>query len=194
MSNNLKTKDLVTLGIFFIIYFIVAAIIATSGIIPIMFLIYPTISAIVCGPILMLFMAKVPKKWALFIFGMINPVIMWATGHTYVIPLVALIFVGLAELVFRKGGFKSFKYNTLAYALFSTWTVAGILQILLIWDKYEQLGLERGMSAEYLAMMREMVSFPIALLVAIGAFVGGILGAYLGKFMLKKHFEKAGIV
>ncbi|MBZ5796452.1 MptD family putative ECF transporter S component [Burkholderia contaminans] len=39
----------------------------------------------------MLFMAKVQKPWALFIFGMISPLVMFAAGHTYVVVVLSLI-------------------------------------------------------------------------------------------------------
>lgn len=63
------------------------------GMIPILFLVYPTVLGIVTGVIIMLFMAKVQKLWALFILGMISPIIMFSMGHTYVTPVHALIIM-----------------------------------------------------------------------------------------------------
>lgn len=83
-TNKLKIKDLVTIGVFTVIYFIVMFGVGMIGMIPILFLIYPTILGIVTGVIIMLFMAKVQKPFALFILGIISPLIMFSMGHTYI--------------------------------------------------------------------------------------------------------------
>ncbi len=194
MSEKLKMKDLVTIGIFAVIYVVVFYIVGMMGFIPILFMIYPFVSGIVGGTIVLLFMAKVPKPWALFIFGMIAPLIMFAMGHTFVVPLAALVFVGLAEFFFRKGGFKSFKFNAIAYGFFSCWIPGSLMQMLLVHDKFKQLYIDGGSTLEYFEKLESLISWPSLALVAVGAFLGGVIGAFIGKAMLKKHFEKAGIV
>ncbi|MFB0487378.1 MptD family putative ECF transporter S component, partial [Vibrio cholerae] len=67
-DKKLKVKDLVSIGVFGIIYFVLMFGIGIMGMIPILFLIYPTVLAIVAGTVVMLFMTKVQKPWALFIF------------------------------------------------------------------------------------------------------------------------------
>lgn len=69
-NKKLKVKDLVSIGVFAVIYFALMFGIGMMGMIPILFLIYPTVLAIVAGTVVMLFMTKVQKPWALFIFGM----------------------------------------------------------------------------------------------------------------------------
>ncbi len=192
--DNLKTKDLIVMGIFFVIYFSLYVVLGFMGMVPILVLFFPFISAIVVGPIVMLYMAKVPKKWGLFIFGMLGPLIFFMLGQTFILPLVALIFVSLAEYFFRKGNFKSFKYNTIAYGFFSAWICGNIIQILLVKEKFEEYHKFGSMPDGYFDKLDALVSWPVMILIIIGAFVGGLIGAYLGKLMLKKHFEKAGIV
>lgn len=68
-DNKLKIKDLVTIGVFTVIYSVFMFGVGMMGVIPILFLIYPTVLGIVTGTIIMLFMAKVQKPWALFILG-----------------------------------------------------------------------------------------------------------------------------
>ena len=58
-EKKLKIKDLVTIGVFAVIYFVVTFAVGMIGVIPILFLIYPTILGIVSGTVVMLFMAKV---------------------------------------------------------------------------------------------------------------------------------------
>lgn len=80
-TKKLKVKDLVSIGVFAVIYFVLMFGVGMMGIIPILFLIYPTVLGIIAGTVLMLFMAKVQKPWALFILGMISPLVMFAMGR-----------------------------------------------------------------------------------------------------------------
>ncbi len=193
MNHKLKTKDLVTVGIFTLIYFVVMFAVGMMGIVPLLFLVYPSVLAIVAGVVVMLFMAKVPKNWALFIMAMIPPLVMFAMGHTYVMPLISIPFALAAEFLFRKKEFKSFKYNSLAYAVLSCIPVNTMMQIFLAHDKYIEMS-SKMMPEEYIIEMEKMITIPHVSLSYVGAFLCAFIGAYIGKAMLKKHFKKAGIV
>lgn len=192
-NKKLKVKDLVSIGVFAVIYFVLLYGVGMMGMIPILFLIYPTVLAIVAGTVVMLFMTKVQKPWALFIFGMIAPLLMFAMGHTYVLPVFSLIVIIIAELIRKIGNYNSFKYNMLSYAVFSTWICGSLMQMLLVKEKYLEMTVGM-MGQEYADALDKLITYPHMALVALGAFIGGIIGAYIGKALLKKHFEKAGIV
>lgn len=192
-NKKLKVKDLVSIGVFGVIYLVLLFGVGMMGIIPILFLIYPTVLGIVAGTVVMLFMTKVQKPWALFIFGMVSPLVMFAAGHTYVVVVLSLIVMIIAELIRKIGNYNSFKYNMLSYAVFSTWICSSMMQMLLVKEKYLEMSIEM-MGKDYVDAMEKLITYPHMTLVALGAFLGGIIGAYIGKALLKKHFEKAGIV
>ena len=191
-NKKLKVKDLVSIGVFAVIYFALMFGVGMMGMIPILFLIYPTVLAIVAGTVVMLFMTKVQKPWALFIFGMISPLVMFAAGHTYVVVVLSLIVMIIAELIRKIGNYKSFKYNMISYAIFSTWICSSMMQMLLAKEVYIEHC--KMMGDDYVVALEKLITYPHMALVALGAFIGGIIGAYIGKALLKKHFEKAGIV
>lgn len=190
-NEKLKVKDLVTIGIFAVIYFIVMFGVGMIGMIPILFLIYPTILGIVSGVIVMLFMAKEQKPWALFIFGMLTPLVMFAMGHTYVVPVHALVVMLIAEFVRRGGNYRSFKYNAIAFGIFNMWICGSLMQMLLAKEKYLEMCAMMG--SDYTQALEKLITYPHMAIVYAGAFVGGIVGAWIGRAMLKKHFIKAGI-
>ncbi|WP_270596379.1 MptD family putative ECF transporter S component [Anaerococcus vaginalis] len=192
-NKKLKVKDLVSIGVFAVIYFVLMFGVGMMGMIPILFLIYPTVLGIIAGTVLMLFMSKVQKPWALFILGMISPLVMFAAGHTYVVVVLSLIVMIIAELIRKIGNYNSFKYNMLSYAVFSIWICSSMMQMLLVKEKYLEMSIEM-MGKDYVDAMEKLITYPHMALVALGAFLGGIIGAYIGKALLKKHFEKAGIV
>ncbi len=191
-ENKLKIRDLVTIGVFAVIYFVVMFGVGMIGVIPILFLVYPTILGIVTGTIIMLFMAKVQKPWALFILGMLSPLLMFAMGHTYVLALHAVVVMLIAEMLRRVGNYKSFKYNAFSFAIFNTWICGSLMQMLWAREKYIEMSMMMGKS--YVDVLEKLITYPNMALVYAGALAGGAVGACIGKMLLKKHFEKAGII
>ena len=191
-DKKLKVKDLVSIGVFGVIYFALMFGIGMMGMIPILFLIYPTVLGIIAGTVVMLFMTKVQKPWALFIFGMISPLIMFAAGHTYVVVVLSLIVMIISELIRNIGNYNSFKYNMLSYSVFCIWIFSSMMLMLLAKEVYIEHC--KMMGDDYVVALEKLITYPHMALVALGAFIGGIIGAYIGKALLKKHFEKAGIV
>ena len=192
--EKLKIKDLVTIGVFTVIYFVLMFLSGMIGIVPILYLAYPTMAGIITGIVIMLFMAKVQKPGGLFILGLICSLIVIAMGNTYVILVHALISMAIAEIIRKTGGYKSFKYNMLSFAIFNTWICGFLMQVLLAKDKVIEIAETRGMGYAYIMKLIALLNFSSMILVYIGAIVGGIIGAYIGKAFLKKHFEKAGII
>ncbi len=191
-EKKLKIKDLVTIGVFAVIYLVIMFSVGMIGVIPILFLVYPTILGIVSGTVVMLFMAKVQKPWALLIFGMLTPIFMMVEGHTYILILHAFVVILIAELIRRAGNYNSFKYNMLSFAIFNTWICGSLMQMLWAREKYIEMTMMMG--NEYVEALERLVTYPHMALVYIGAILGGLIGANIGRILLKKHFIKAGIV
>ncbi|WBB32445.1 MptD family putative ECF transporter S component [Parvimonas micra] len=192
--EKLKIKDLVTIGVFTVIYFVLMFLSGMIGMVPILYLAYPAVAGIITGIVIMLFMAKVQKLWGLFILGLICSFIVIAMGNTYIILIHALISMVIAEFVRKIGGYKSFKYNMLSFTIFNTWICGFLMQILLAKDKVIEMAETKGMGYDYIMKLIALLNFRNMIFVYIGAIVGGIIGAYIGKVFLKKHFEKAGII
>lgn len=191
-KKNLRIKDLVTIGVFAVIYFVLMFAVGMIGVIPILFLAYPPIFALVGGVVVMLFMAKVQKPLSLFIFGMLTPLAMFLMGHTYVVVALSLISMLIAEFVRRKGSYKSFTYNMISYALLSTWSCSSLMQMLLAKERYIEMSMMMG--KEYVDALEKLVTYPNMLVVYLITFICGMIGALIGRVLLKKHFKKAGIV
>ena len=191
-EKKLKIKDLVTIGVFAVIYLVIMFSVGMIGVIPILFLVYPTILGIVSGTVVMLFMAKVQKPWALLIFGMLTPIFMMVEGHTYILVLHAFVVILIAELIRRAGNYNSFKYNMLSFAIFNTWICGSLMQMLWAREKYIEIAMVMG--EEYVNALIKLVTYPNMALVYLGAILGGLIGANIGRILLKKHFIKAGIV
>ena len=192
-KTRLEVRDLVTIGVFGVIYFVCMFAVGMMGVVPILYLFYPMVFGVVGGPIVLLFMAKVQKPWALVIFGMITPIIMFLFGHTLLVPGVALVTILVAEGIRRIGKYRSLRYNMLAYVVMATILCSSLLQMLVMKERYLELT-EAEMGREYTEALEKLISVRNMGFVYLGAVLGGIVGAFLGRKLLKKHFEKAGIV
>ena len=71
-EQKLKIKDLVTIGVFAVIYVVIIFALGMIGFLPVLYLVYPALLGIVSGTVIMLFMAKVQKSWAVLILGMLS--------------------------------------------------------------------------------------------------------------------------
>lgn len=193
MNQSLKTKDLVTIGVFAVVYFVGMFVVGLMGMVPILFLVWPFVNAVIMSVPVMLFLAKVPKPWALFIFTVFAPLVMFLMGHTYVTLVHGIIIAVLAELVRKSLGYKTMRGNMMANAVFSLWACGSLLQMFFVKELYMEITV-RMMGLEYANALEQLITWPNMALVYAGAFIGGLIGAYLGRSMLKKHFEKAGII
>ena len=61
-EQKLKIKDLVTIGVFAVIYVVIIFALGMIGFLPVLYLVYPALLGIVSGTVIMLFMAKVQRK------------------------------------------------------------------------------------------------------------------------------------
>jgi energy-coupling factor transport system substrate-specific component len=119
---------------------------------------------------------------------------MFVTGMGYLGAPITITSGLIADLIAKSGNYKKFSKTVLSYGIFCLWICANYFPILVTADSYRQDLVDAGYSAEYCEnLFRAINSKTIAVLLAL-CFVFGIIGAYLGKAVVKKHFEKAGIV
>ncbi len=190
-KKKLQTKDLITVGVFTAIYFVLFFVVAMLGYVPIFYVLLPFLLPIVCGIPFMIFLTKVKSFGMVTIMGTIVGALMLLTGHTYT-PLIAGFVFGLtADLILKAGKYGSKKLSVLGYSIFSLWILGMLVPFWIMRDSFEKMMLD-SMGVEYTRASLELFdkfawAFPIM------AFTGGIIGAFFGLSMLKKHFKKAGI-
>lgn len=195
-NEKLQIKDLVTIGIFSAIYFAINLIVMISGgIAPIVWIFMPATIALLSGVIFMLMTAKVQKFGPILIMSIITSIIYLATGQFTVVLLITFgISSIIAEFIRRGFGYKSFTGNLLAYSVFSLGMTGSPLPIWLFGDTFLSSIMEQGMSAGYVEGLKTCTSTGMLVAMFVATFIAALIGGIIGKFMLKKHFKKAGIV
>ena len=195
-GKMLKGRDLITVGIFSAIYFVINFVfMLMSGFHPMIWILMPALIALFTGVPFMLMCAKVQKPGAVILMGLITGLLYFVTGQFTVVILVTFV-IGCALGEFARAAMKynSFKGNTIAFALFSIGMTGSPLPIWIMRESFLAQITQQGMPADYVATL-EAVSSPVMLVVMIVApLVTAVIGAVLAKGMFKKHFKKAGIV
>ena len=194
-NNKLKAKDFITVGIFTAILFVVEFACGMLGYIhPFIVASYVIMIPLVGAIPMMLFYTKVQKFGMITIMSVLIAIIMFVTGMGFLgAPLIILAGV-VADLIAKSGKYKSFKKTMFSYGVFCLWICANYFPVIVTAKDYRKSLLDGGYSAEYCdALFRAINGKTIAILLAL-CFVFGVIGAYVGKAVVRKHFEKAGIV
>lgn len=194
-SNKLKAKDFITVGIFTAIIFVVEFACGMLGYIhPFIVASYVVMIPIVGAIPMMLFYTKVQKFGMITIMSVLIAIIMFVTGMGF---LGAPLIIGagvIADLIARSGKYKSFKKTMLSNGVFSLWICANYFPVIVTADSYRQDLIDGGYSAEYCNNLFLAINYKTIGILLVLCFVFGCIGALIGKAVVKKHFEKAGIV
>lgn len=194
-SNKLRGKDLITIGIYTAIYFVINFIFMLAGMVPVLWILMPALIALFTGIPYMMICNKVQKPGAIFIMGTITVLIYYATGQfTTVILVTFAIGCILAEIIRKVTGYNSFKGNTASFAFFSLGMVGSPLPIWLFKESFFEHIAQVGMPADYINALNQFTS-PWVLIGSVALVpVCAIIGALIARKVLKTRFEKAGII
>ena len=186
-KEKLSVKELIQAGgfgaIYLVVYFTLAMLLGFN---PITFFVTGPIGAIVLGTVYMLYVSKVPRRGAIFILFLLS------TNFVYAFFIVIALGV-IAELIAGSGRYKSITRNILSFGVFSCASISVYVGILFTRDQYLETAMQYY-GAHYTEVLGGILSLGNVVLLLVADFVAGIIGAYIGKKLLKKHFERAGIV
>lgn len=200
MSEKLKSmkltgKDLINIGIFSAIYFVLSFIGMFLGIIPILWILMPGVIAVLAGVPFMLLCAKVQKPGVPILMGLITGLLYFVTGQFTIVILVTFVIgCALAEIVRWKSRYGSFKWNTVAFILFSYGMAGSPLPMWLFKDSFFTKITGQGISETFIEALNAVASIPMLFVLLLSPIVGGLIGAYIAKVLFKKHFKKVGMI
>lgn len=195
-GNGLKVKDLVNIGVFSALYMIISFILMIPmAIAPLLWLCWPAIAGIFTGTIYMLLMSKVAKKGTAFLLGIITALIYLGIGECTWTILLSFVVSGIvAEIIRGSLGYKNQKGIILSCGALTAGFIGSPLPMWLFQKSYMESIIKMGMDEAYVYGMERLISpLSLILFILIG-FAGGVIGSFIGSKMLRKHFEKAGIV
>lgn len=194
-QKSLTVKDLVTTGIFSALFFIFTMIGgAFFAVNPVLTFYMPMGSALLCGPIFLLLVAKVHKRWNITILGIIMGIIWFVTGMHWAFSLGYIGMGIIADLVAGIGQYKSKKINMLSYILMSLGGVFTYVVFFVDPQGWAGTMLKNGTEQSYIDTMSAAAPSWLLVVIILGTLLVAAFSAWVGSKMLKKQFEKAGII
>lgn len=193
-SGVAKARSVVTIGAFTAVYFVLMWCSGMIGFLgPAFMFVGWIIGLLLNGPVVLLMLVRSRTFGTLTIMGATVAVLMILTGHSWM-SLPAALVLGLAgDLIARSGGYVSAARNIAAYMVISLWMIAPLGPIFLAPDAY-YAAIATSMGQEYADGMRALFSPALICGWAVVILVVAMIGGLIGRFLLRKHFAKAGVV
>lgn len=195
-GNRLTVPDLITIGVFTALYFVMVCVATLSstlftGGFGSIFL--PAVSALISGCVFMLLAARVGKFGGITVMGVVIGLFLFISGHFVLSFLASIIFPVAADLIARAGKYKSKTLLLVSYVVFSYGLTGPILPLWFMKDAYVASLENRGKDAAYINGVFENINVGTFWLSMGAILVCAILGGWFGQRMMRKHFVKAGI-
>ena len=167
-TNKLKAKDLINVGIYTAIYIVIFFVVGMLNAIPVLYPLLYVLIPLISGIPFMLFLTKIEKFGMVTIMSVICGVFWFLMGYT-------------------------FKVDVIGYWLFSCGMIGCQAPMWVMADTY-MAQVEASMGEQYASELAHYMPSWMGIAAIAIIFVGSLLGALFGHKMLKKHFERAGIV
>ena len=190
-NNKLTIPDLISIGVFTAIYFVLVTIatFASALLLPgVSNIFLPAIAALISGSVYMLLAAKLQKFGGITIMGLVM-------GLFFFVSFAANILFGvLADWVASLGKYHDRKLLFVSYILFSYGLTGPILPLWFMKDAYVAALQARGKDAAYIDALFAPINTGTFIVCLVSILVCAVIGGLFGQKMIKKHFAKAGIV
>ena len=194
-KNTKSSRGTIAAGLFIALYLVIFVIIGVICMpIAVLFLLMPELLAFFAAPVYHTMLTKAPGWISIFLAAVIPSLVLIATGHIPIAPLVSVPAGLIAVLLSKKGQYKSFKWNTISHMVFSLNVFGGFLPIWFMREYFFQRTLKGGMSQAFVDTVRLLTPWWGLLVMMIATALCSLLGSLFTKKVLHKRLEKAGIV
>lgn len=190
--SKLTGKDLVTVGIYSTLYFLINLVVGVLGFIPIFIPLLAVFAPLIGGIPFMLFLCKTKKFGMITLMGIIVGILAFISGMGYWAILTGLLFGILGDLIIKSGNYQNNGKSIIGYGIFSLWIIGFFMPFFVGRDAYFAI-ITQGYGVEYSTTLNTYMPMWIMPILIIVNLIFGILGGYVGKNICKKHFERAGI-
>ena len=152
-TTKLTIPDLISIGVFTALYFVLVTIatFSSAAIIPgLSYVLLPALSALISGSVYMLMVAKVHKFGGITVMGVVMGMFFFTSGH-FILAFAANMVCGLiADLIARSCNYKKKSVVLLSYIIFSYGLTGPVLPMWFMKDKYVSSLVKKGKDAAYI--------------------------------------------
>jgi energy-coupling factor transport system substrate-specific component len=179
--------------VFSAIYIVVLAVFGQLGaLIPILQVAGPFYIPLVCGIPFMLHLMRVRAFGQITIMGILTGLLVFLTGQSWVIIVLAVVLAPIADIIARLGKYRRWPTILAGYVVFSEMLIGMVVPLFFMRDAFlERIGTRHD--AEWVQSLVDLTPQWVFWVMIGELAVGAVCGAVLGKVVLRKHFVKAGI-
>ena len=193
----MKTKDIIVTGIYAAFYFVFLCL----GTLLSVLLAYsanmkyaPAFIALLAGTVYMLLIAKTKKFGCLILMSAVISLFFFMSGHFALSFLPNLLCGILADVVAKFGKYENNIYNLISYIIFSFGNLGPVIMMWVVRKTYIEHLIAIGKDTSYIKEVMISFDFSTVAWLSLTIIVSGLFGGLFGQYMLKKHFNKAGMV
>lgn len=190
-SRKLEGKDLITIGVFAALYFVVVFVVAMLGLIPVFMVLLAVLVPLLGAIPFTMFLAKAKKPGMIFIMSVLMGVLMILTGMGFYTLCVAIVSGIAAELIWRSGGYRSAKKIVPTYAVFGLWIWGNYLPYFLNRDAY--MASRANYGDAYWSALQTLLPDWMLVVLALACLACGAIGAAYAKRVVAKKLAAADV-
>jgi energy-coupling factor transport system substrate-specific component len=196
MNNTLKVKDLITIGIFSALFFMVMMILSMAfSAVPVILVFIVCFDGLAGGVIYLYLRLKVQKFGAITLMSAIIGLIMCLAGHFWPCIFFGVLFGFLSDFLSSRGGYKKLVWNTAGFfALILGIAMDGYTPMLFFAKAFRETRLQMGLTPELIERILAVFRGPLLIAAFGGSAVCAVIGVLIGNALLHKHFVKAGLL
>lgn len=188
----LTPRDLINVGIFAAVYFVILFLTALIGFIsPPLHLAGIMVGTLINATVTVLFMARTPKLGAITLLGTVVGGTMVLLGQFWGTVIVSALCGVIADLILFVARYRSRIAACVAFGVFQFWTIAPLLPVVFGSDRFFQR-IARRQGAEYADFMRSLFTPEFLLSFQILVCIVGVGAAYIGTKIIDRHFSRSG--
>lgn len=196
--EKMTVKDIVTVAVMMALFYAIAFVIGMGTVaVPILYLYGTAGVEMFLGSIFYLVAAnRVNKHGLLFVWVMIYALITAVMGYMFMVPYFIAVAI-ISELVMiGKDTYRNPIRNMIGWSTYGIGMMLGIgVPCWIAWESYQKQALASGFTDTTMKLQYDMVSSPVLMFVGVVVTVIlSALGILLSQKILKKHFEKAGVL
>lgn len=154
------------------------------------------ITMFLCAPVYMLMVSRIGKRFVTLIYMTILGVIFLLMGNWFLLPYYVLVGLLCEAILWKEGSCQKPKRLTAAWTVASLlYNGVNLLPIWFFWDTYYDFALASGMEQSYIdSYVRYYTSPGWLTFILLFTTLMGFLGCMVGSRLIRRHFQKAGIL
>ncbi|MBS7578246.1 MULTISPECIES: MptD family putative ECF transporter S component [unclassified Enterococcus] len=196
-NNKLKTKDLISIGIYTALYFICVGIgtLLANILIPVFSsILIPGIVGLISAPIYLLVCSKIPRFGAITIMGLIMGLFFLISGH-FALSFIPYVICGIIADCIQNftGNRQKNATKIISYIIFTFGCTGPLLPLWFMKQAYIDSLVSRGKDTAYINDVFQSITPATFWICIIATIVLSLIGASIGIKIINKHFIRRPI-